>query len=140
MSDALMSYRPVATLVPEDARTGFIPKLLPGVPLLLAETYVFRFMSELSADYGGGLWAYYCASNDPLYMAPSGHEPMRVTWVDNFFDGVMSADAAGIVATLFTLSHLSFRYPSEGLSENFERLRDFSYSHAEAELIGRAID
>jgi len=65
---------------------------------------------------------------------------MALEWDGNGFEGALSADAAGIVATLFALSHLSFRYPRDLLAESYERLADFAAGHAEAGAIYRAID
>ena len=131
---------PIATLVPEEDRGGFVPQMLPGVPLIFAENYVFDIMTNLCGQYAGGFWNYYRTSNGAFYMAPTGYGQMRLMCEGNYFDDVMSEDAAGIVASLFALSHLSFRFTSDALSESYEKLREFSYTHPEAELISRAID
>ena len=52
----------------------------------------------------------------------------------------MSAEAAGIIATLFAFSHLSFQYQSERLTEGYGRLYAYSADHAEAAEIFQAID
>ena len=58
----------------------------------------------------------------------------------NGFEGSMSADAAGIAACLFALSHLSFQIPDESIARHFHLLRDFALEHAEASAILAAID
>lgn len=140
MTDTVTTNLPTAILVPDEERLNFIPTMLPGVPLISAENYVFDNMSNLCREYAGGLWNYCRTSNGALYMAPAGYGRMRLMCEGNFFDDDMSEDAAGIVATLFTLSHLSFRFKSDALGENYHRLREFSYSHPESELISSAID
>jgi hypothetical protein len=52
----------------------------------------------------------------------------------------MSADAAGITACLFALSHLSFQTKNEKIAEHYHLLRDFALEHAEASIILAAID
>jgi hypothetical protein len=52
----------------------------------------------------------------------------------------MSADAAGITACLFALSHLSFQIQHESIASHFHTLRDFALDHAEASAILAAID
>lgn len=140
MIEAAATNRPVAALVAEAQRIRFIPRMLPGVPVLIAEFTVFNWMERLSAQYAGGLWNYYEVSNGAFYMAPTGHGPMLLEWADNYFSGDLSEDAAGIVASLFALSHLSFRFNSNALADNYTRLLDYAYCHPEAVLIGRAID
>ncbi|MGH7117509.1 MAG: antirestriction protein [Acetobacteraceae bacterium] len=59
----------------------------------------------------------------------------------NGYGGHMSAEAAGINATLFALSSLSFKYPdAQILAERFHQLRAFALDHSEASAILAAID
>ena len=56
----------------------------------------------------------------------------------------MSGDAAGIIVSLFTFSHVSFALEDDPLgprvADSFHLLRDFAADHPEASLIYRAID
>lgn len=52
----------------------------------------------------------------------------------------ISAEAAGIIATLFTFSHLSFRFECDLLVEGYDRLHAYSSGHPEASEIFQAID
>lgn len=46
-----------ATLVPEDRRMGFLPRLFGPRLLIVGEHAVFGFMEKLSpADYNGRIW------------------------------------------------------------------------------------
>jgi hypothetical protein len=56
------------------------------------------------------------------------------------FEGQMSADAAGITACLFALSHLSFQIQHENIENHYHQLRDCALEHAEAGVILAAID
>ena len=73
-------------------------------------------------------------------MAPAHDTPYNVSVDTNGFEGSMSADAAGITACLFALSHLSFQIQHESIAEHYHQLRDFALDHAEASAILAAID
>ncbi len=128
------------TLVPEERRLDFLPKLLSPAWLLRGENAIYDFMTQLSADYGGGLWKFLERDGQPLYMAPDTDARFRISWWGNGYEGEVSADAAGIIACLFAFSHLSMRFGSEHLAEAFERLRDYVFEHPEASAILAAID
>jgi hypothetical protein len=53
MIEAAATNLPVATLIAEAQRMRFIPRMLPGVPVLIAEFTVFNWMERLSVQYGG---------------------------------------------------------------------------------------
>lgn len=130
-----------ATLVPEDRRMAFLPRLFGPRLLLIGEHTVFSFMERLSpTDYGGGLWDFYDLKGQPLYLAPTSRPRMHLSWDGNGYDGEVSADAAGIIATLFAFSHLSFRYDDAELAEGFARLYSYAADHPEAREIFGAID
>jgi len=129
-----------ATIVPDDERLDFLPRHF-GHLMLTVEHQVHSWLSTLSRDYTGGLWHFYSLENSGCYMAPAAPERLRIVVKNNNFVGTMSADAAGITATLFALSHLAFKYARvEVLSTRFLQLRDFAAEHAERRLIFQAID
>ena len=78
-------------------------------------------------------------SNGGFYMSPDC-ESLQLRVDGNGYDDRMSGDAAGIVACLFALSHLSFRIPSEMLSRHFQQLLEFAAAHREASAIFAATD
>lgn len=63
---------------------------------------------------------------------------MRLMWPGNYFDGEMSPDAAGIVATLFTLN--GFAEHSPAFAEKYWQLYEYIGSHPEAQKIYAVID
>lgn len=130
-----------ATIVPDDRRETFLPRLF-GLPLLIvAENSVYSLMERLSPrDYGGGLWNFYEDAEQPLFLAPSSKPRFRIESQITEYRGEVSAEAAGIIATLFAFSHLSFRFESDFLAAGYERLHGYVDSHAEASAIYRAID
>jgi len=130
----------LATLVSDAQRLDFLPRHF-GRQMMTVEQHLFSRLSELSQDYTGGYWNFYDLSNGGCYLAPTAPEQLRIVVEGNDFEGALSADAAGITVTLFTLSELAFRLPRvEVLSTRFHQLRDFAADHAEAGLIFRAID
>ena len=132
---------PTATLVPEDRRMAFLPRLFGPRLLLIGEHAVFAFMEQLSpADYGGGMWDFYELAGTPLYLAPTSKPRLHLCCDGNGYEGEVSADAAGIIATLFVLSHLSIQYESDHLAEGYHRLHDYLDGHPEASAIYQAID
>jgi Antirestriction protein len=130
-----------ATLVPEARRMAFLPKLFSPSLMLIGEATVYQFMSWLAPDdYAGGLWHFYQRDGQPLFLSPVSDKRFRISCETNGYSGEVSAEAAGIIATLFALSHLSFQHEVEGLSEAYMRLYDFAADHPEAGEIFQAID
>lgn len=128
-----------ATLVPENERLGFLPAVF-GAHFLEGEDRVFSSMAKLCQAYDGGYWDFYTLSNGGGYMAPSRPGHMHLTWHLNNLDAVVSAGAAGVVATLFALGHLSCKYECDQLIEGYHRLRDYALQHPEGRQILAAID
>jgi hypothetical protein len=130
-----------ATIVPDERRQEFLPTLFGQSLLIVAENAVYSFMERLSPlDYGGGFWDFYEQEGNALFLAPRSKTRFRITGEITGFQGDVSAEAAGIIATLFTFSHLSFQYHSERLSEGYGRLYVYSADHPEASEIFQAID
>lgn len=111
-----------------------------GRDMLTVEYAIFAFMRKLSQRYTGGYWTYFELSNGGFYIAPQSDNRFPVNVDGNGFEGEMSADAAGITACLFALSHLSFQTNNEKIAEHYHLLREFALDHAEASAILAAID
>ena len=79
-------------------------------------------------------------SNGGFYMAPCDEKRFKIDVSGNYFSGELSADAAGIVASLFAQCDLANRYGDDKLINQYHWLRDFALEHAESDLIMRAID
>src|SRR5258708_30872797 len=120
-----------AKRVSGDARTDTLPRHF-GSKMVTVEHTIYHFMRKFVPEYAGGFWEFYELSNGGFYMATTS-EPVKLSVHSNGFEGMMSADAAGITVCLFTFSHLSFQRPSDDLfSRHFHNLRDFAISHPEA--------
>lgn len=130
-----------ATLVPEARRMAFLPALFSPPLMLIGERAVYQFMSWLAPDdYIGGLWQFHEQVGHPLFLSPETDQRFRLFCETNGYVGEVSAEAAGIIATLFALSHLSFQHEVDQLSGAYLRLYAFAGDHAEANEIFKAID
>jgi hypothetical protein len=125
--------------IPDDERLQILSRHF-GRHMLTVEYAVYAFMRKLSNQYTGGYWNYLELSNGGFYMAPTHETPFSVCIDTNGFEGQMSADAAGITACLFALSHLSFQIQHESIANHFHLLRAYVLEHAEASVILGAID
>ena len=140
MTEAATAPKPV-TLGPEARRMAFLPALFSPALMLMGERAVYQFMSWLAPDdYTGGLWHFHERDGQPLFMSPDADKRFRIFCETNGYMGEVSAEAAGIIATLFALSHLSFRHEADQLSEAYMRLYEFAGDHPEAGEIFKAID
>lgn len=128
------------TLVPDERRQNFLPDLFGLSRLIPAEAMLYGLMDRLSPDYEGGFWDFYERDGTPLYLVPTTKPRYRIAWPGNGYEGEVSADAAGIIATLFALSHLSFRFEDDRFSDAYARLYDHAAGHPEAGEIFQAID
>jgi len=136
-----MPDQPTVTLVPQERRQDFLPELFGLNRLITAESFVYALMDRLSPlDYGGGFWNFYELDGKPLFIAPTSKPRFRIRWEGNGYEGEVSAEAAGIIATMFALSHLSIRFGDDRFSEAFLRLYEFAADHPEAGEIFQAID
>jgi len=135
----LTSQKIDAREVPNNERLQMLPRHF-GRDMLTVEYAIFAFMRRLSQRYTGGYWIYFELSNGGFYMAPQSDNRFPVNVDGNGFEGEMSADAAGITACLFALSHLSFQTNNEKIAEHYHLLRDFALEHEEASVILAAID
>jgi len=133
-----------ASLVAEDNRLDFLPTSFTPRLMMHGEALVYAWMDRLSEDYKGGYWHFYTLSNGGFYLAPALESHMRVAVAGNWFEGELSADAAGIVATLFALCQLAADAQGTDagdlLIDRYYFLRDFAAEHAEGPAIFRAID
>jgi hypothetical protein len=98
-----------AQAVPFVERLTFLPKLFGPKLMMRAEALLYTYAGRFSQDdYQGGLWEYYTLSNGGGYAAPVKPERLRISVMGNGYEGEMSADAAGIVVSLFVLNTLTF--------------------------------
>lgn len=142
-------------------RLRFIPRLF-ATPL--GDTMVANFLHQYS-HYDGGLWRYWevprglsghvggwteMTTRPTGYITPPEGD-YRLTLPGNYFEGTVSAEAAGIIGTLFVLNRLAWKASAmgreyaptcQGLVDRQDALKDYVsiVRHPEASLIFRAID
>jgi hypothetical protein len=134
-----------AIQVSDDQRMAFLPKHIgTGMAMIEFEAMVFANLESMSKEYRGGYWEFYELSNRGFYMAPQMTSELTLDCPGNGFSGAVSADAAGIVATLYSLSHMSFKYAGKPVgsrcADNYQRLLAFADEHPQGRLIFGAID
>lgn len=132
-----------ATLVAESERYKFLPTYYRSM-FMAAEQLTFGYAERFISGYSGAYWNFFTLSNGSFFMSPSEAGQLRVVIGENYTDELMSAEAAGIVVTLYVLSYLmSIRIrPTEKNSyiELYRKLLDYVYEHKECAGIMRAID
>ncbi len=134
------------TVVPEDERLDFLPDLV-GLRCMDVELAIFQFMGKLDNLYKGGYWDFVRINSGGGYLRPDWEGKRQLIWPDNCSDELVSADAAGIVVTLFALSRVSFISAekeqwnaAERLSKVHRQITEFSRHHPEGSQIAALID
>ena len=145
------------------ARLDFIPDLF-FTPL--ADNMAASWLRQHS-EYDGGSWSYWVIpqvvggniapnsiqfiTTQTGYIAPEGEQRYRMCIPVNYFEGEVSADAAGIIATLMIMNRLSWHVAEMGpqydqicrrLVSRQDALKYYIsiIQHPERHLIWRAID
>jgi Antirestriction protein len=131
--------RITATKVADARRLEFLPLHFGERLMLSVEIGVYNWMSSLCASYAGGYWEYVELSNGGAYMAPTGAEDFHLRVSGNGFDGRVSPDAAGVIATTFALNALLWK-GHESLREKYEQLMAFIAEHPDRRAIRDALD
>ncbi|MEG5888189.1 antirestriction protein [Enterobacter ludwigii] len=157
-----MNIPELRLVVPENNRMHYIPELFFSP---VGESMVMDWLTRHS-DYDGGCWNYFVipeGSEGKIahhttvrlkttgYIAPDFDGTYKMCVQGNYFEGEVSADAAGIIVTLMILNALSWKASAMGekyartcqlLVERQDALKDYIsiIKHPEAHLIFRAID
>jgi hypothetical protein len=130
------------TLIETPDRTLITAKLFGSCFPLQLEPFIFHIASSQARSYKGGYWDFFKLSNGGFYMALDEADIYKVS-CPNYYQGKLSGDALGIVATLCAYSHLSFSDElafAKDCARHFHLLRDYAGEHAEARAIFGAID
>ena len=145
-----MSDTPIITrqLVEGEDRMLVVEKLFGIHFPFLIEPFVYSVAERMTRGaYNGGYWLFYILHHkewpsDSFYLAPDSDQVYHV-FSENYWEGELSADALGIVCTLYCYSHLSFSRDERFgrvCADHYHRLREFVFGHAEVASILRAID
>lgn len=130
------------TQVQEHLRSEFFPNALGSDSSLYVkyENLTYAFLEKASTEYAGGFWDFYNLSNGGFYMAPSTEKTLKMEWLDNYYKGEMSADAAGICMNLMTLNAFAWQISADRFAPKYQALLDYASEHEEAPAIFRFID
>jgi hypothetical protein len=144
MNDMQQNQPVTASLMADNQRLTFLPSYFGPRLMMRGEALVYAWLRGLSEDYDGGYWHYYTLSNGGFYMAPKLSGRLRLEVDGNGFSGELTADAAGIIATLFAVGQLAAEIQgtdaADALIDRYHFLREFVGGHEEAGAIFRAID
>ncbi|EEW4238939.1 antirestriction protein [Escherichia coli] len=104
--------------------------------------YLTSQLDKIEAHYDGGEWDFYELSNGGFFMVPNSREHYRISVQGNYFDGLLTAEAAGMVVTSFVLAQLAnAELPfSERCNDYYHRLFDYACGHNEYTQFRAAID
>lgn len=127
------------TIVPDDRRSEFLPRHFGERSMLMLEASVYAWMARLCPQYDGGFWNFVELSNGGAFMVPTGRDRHEMHVDGNGFEGVVDAEVAGIVATLFALDAMLWR-GIDGLARKQDQLMDFACRHPSSDVILRAVD
>lgn len=134
-----MTIRIKATIVNDDNRLSFLPKYF-GKWMTHAEGCVYDKLKNICPAYHGGFWNFYELSNGGFYMAPEITEALPIFVESNGYECAMSADAAGIVTSLYALNKFCSVIEDEAMINRYYWLRDYALEHSEVKHILGAID
>lgn len=109
-----------------------------GRDCIMIECATYGWMGYIAPGYTGGQWQGYTLSNGGFFMCPVVEDAVAISVESNGYEGVLSSEAAGIVASLFALCTVAQK--SERVAEHFHLLREYALDHPEASEIFRAID
>ena len=125
--------------VSHNKRLSFLPKYF-GKWMLTAEQDIYTLLSSFCKAYTGAYWNFYELNNGGFYLAPDIEGELQFFIDSNGYKGALSADAAGIVVTIYALNRLCYMTKSEESIKNYNLLLDFADEHRETVGIFRAID
>ena len=134
-----------AEIVSENQRMDVLPALF-GSAFMRGENLITGYMRNICAGYTGGYWNFISLSNGGFYLRPD-MEKVDLSIAGNGFQKEVSADAAGIVVTLYALNMLMWDSADSDrqellnhLYQQSEKLKDYAETISEHSAIYRAID
>jgi hypothetical protein len=130
----------ICSRVNDADRMNILPRYA-GRHFMLLEGLIYKVMGEYSEAYNGGYWIMWELSNGAFYMAPGDQsETYPMSCAGNWYEGTMSADAAGIVACLVAFNRMAWHTREDRFTDLFYALREWAAEHPESAEIFRAID
>lgn len=129
-----------ATLVGEEDRMNFLPFYFGTRYMLAGEAAVYDSLKFLTGGgYSGGYWNFYEVDSGTFYMAPKSADSFVLS-SPNGNEATVSADAAGLTATLWALHALAEQTQSQEFADMHSLLYAYASKHAEFASIEAVID
>ncbi|EOR7868424.1 antirestriction protein [Escherichia coli] len=104
------------------------------------------FMKRFCEKYEAGYWSYFKVGSNSGFMCPDTHEFYHFD-MPNYFSGNVSAEAAGIIVTIFVLQACfndAWEREDGDLCDHYreamDTLKDYAATTDESKSIFRAID
>jgi len=129
----------VATRVTDEQERLLCLPRVAGARCVVLEHTVYAMLRAICDTYDGGFWDYYKLSNGGFYMAPASESLFHLV-CENYFERDVSADAAGVIATSYAYSHLSFSIGGERFGLASRQLSSYIAQREDAVLIFAALD
>lgn len=132
----------VAMRVTDARRLAFLPRCIGVDHMVRFESSLYSWARRRTRSYTGGFWHFYDLMNGGCYAAPEVDNggSFEVYVQGNQFGGTVSADAFGIIVSLFALCQLCNETKEDRHVELYHSLRAYANEHAESRAIFRAID
>lgn len=140
MNSKVLERAHTKTLVEPKDRLNALP-LYFGAECAKFEKLVYTYMGEFCSEYDDGPWDFYTLSNGGFFMSyDCGGEDLDVSFSENYFEGIMSAEALSIGVNLCAISLFAREDNNEMAAGLYYALRDYAEQHAEGRKIMRLID
>lgn len=140
----MATIKPVEIVDDEERNAYLVNRYGDPTKAIEIEHRIYNKMQELCPEYTGAFWRMYTVGKrtPTWYMAPAINDrKLAIRVPTNGYEGLMSADAAGIVVCLVILNQLCWENPeSKEHYDAFVKLQQFSWNHKEAPAIMGAID
>jgi len=122
-----------ATVVAGHERVAFLGRLF-GLFKHSVEQQIVRALTELRGCGTLGVWEFVALTNGGGYLRPP--DRLYVISAPNYMTGRVSAEVAGIVASLFALAELRGSYKAEGIfGLRYRQLHEYAAAHPQSALI-----
>jgi hypothetical protein len=123
----------VATVIVGSERSAFLGRLFGGFKHCV-ERHVVRALTELCGSGTLGPWEFVALSNGGGYLRPPAK--LYVISAPNYMQGRVTAEVAGLIASLFALAELRLTYRAEGIfGLRYSQLHEYAAAHPQASLI-----
>ena len=128
-------------IVEEKNRKDFLPKYFGAIArAIIIEGMIYSCAGKMISGYNGGAWVFKTCSNGAAYITPEYDGSRNITMAENYYEGNMSADAAGLAITTLVVNSMTAKYQDHSLYALWEKLMDVVASHPERKELYKFLD